>query len=360
MGVWRRVFPAAVAWMGLTGGSCATAPDDVPVTGGRTYRMGFSGFPPKPDLGAAIASLTMWTTRADVAVFHVEVPWRLLLTGGDLTAHLNAEYTGLAAFYRSKGLPIYVTFDVTDGLAREKEARELRELGRSITEPVVQRRFRDFVGAWVTAIRPEFVGLGAETNLVRLAAPRAVYDALRTLTAATAPDVRAILPTATLYTTVQAEVAWGRLPLTNRYVGITEDLRDFAWAQAIGVSSYPYLGGFATPDDIPLDYLSRLRGAGVMPLFVSEGGWSSAAVTGVTSSPALQAAYVRRMSQVLQAASATAWLQLNFTDLDTAAFPVPAGYEEILSLFVRIGLVDSELRPKPSLAAWDSVFATPK
>jgi hypothetical protein len=330
------------------------------VTASRPYRMGFSGFPPKSDFGAAVASITMWTTRADVAIFHVDVPWRLLLTGGDLPAYLNAEYTGLAAFYRSKGLPIYVTFDITDGLAREKEARELRELGRSIAEPAVQQRFRDFVRAWVTAIRPEFVGLGAETNLVRLGAPRAVYDALRTLTAATAPDVRAILPAATLYTTVQAEVAWGRLPRTNRYVGIDEDLRDFAWAQAIGVSSYPYLGGFASPDEIPLDYLSRLRGSGTTPLFVSEGGWSSGAVTGVTSSPALQAAYVRRMSQVLAAARATAWLQLNFTDIDVTAFPVPPGYEEILSLFVRIGLVDSELRPKPSLTTWDSVFALPR
>jgi hypothetical protein len=319
--------------------------------------MGFSGFPPKPEISAAVASLTMWTGRADAAIYHVEPPWKLLLTGGDVTGHLASEYAGQVAFFRSRGLPLWVTFDLTDGLGRDKEARELRELGRSVAEPAVQQKFREFMRMWIQAYRPEYVGLGAETNLIRLAAPRPVYDALRTLTAAAAIEVRSVLPSATLYTTVQAEVAWGRLQKTNRYEGIEQDLADFPWIQALGVSSYPFLGGFAAPDDMPADYFSRLVGSRTLPLFVSEGGWSSATVPGSSSSPELQARYVRRMATLLTKARAIAWLQLNFADMDLRAWTVPSGYEEILSLFTRIGLVDSELRPKPALAAWDSVFA---
>lgn len=319
--------------------------------------MGFSGFPPKNDLAAAVASIQMWSQRADAAIFHVEPPWKHLLAGGSIEAHLDSHYVSLAQFYRSKQLKVFVTFDATDGLGRDKDARELREAGRSIAEPAVQQLYRDYVKAWVLTIRPDYIGLGAETNLIRLAAPRSIYDGLKQMLNAAAADVRSAMPDATLYTTVQVDVAWGRLQRTNVYAGIEDDFRDFPFAQVLGLSTYPYLAGFTAPGDIPLDYLSRLRNGRNIPLFVSEGGWTSAGVSNVQSSPALQAAYVRRMSELLAHTGAFALLQLNFADIDPAAFPIPPGYDEILSLFLKIGLVDSELRPKPALAAWDSVFA---
>lgn len=349
---------APLLWGMATAASCASGPDDQPEPV-RRFRMGFSGFPPRAEMTAAVASIMTWTTRADAAIFHVEIPWQYLLAGGNAAAHVTREYAGLNDLYRSRGLTRFVTFDFTDGLAREREARELRALGRSIAESPVQAAARAYIREFVHQVQPDWIGLGAETNLVRLAAPRPVYDALRQLAALAAADVRAQRPSATLYTTVQAEVAWGRLQKSNRYEGVEEDFRDFPWIGALGVSSYPYLGGFATPAEMPDDYFARLRGGRTLPLFVAEGGWSSAAVAGSASSPTLQAAYVRRVTELLGQAGATAWLQLNFADLDLSAFPVPAGYEETLSLFTRIGLVDSELRAKPALAAWDSAFARP-
>jgi len=319
--------------------------------------MGFSGFPPKADLNAAVASIQMWSERADAAIFHIEPPWKYLLGGGNIAAHVDSVHVSLAQFYRSKGLRIFVTFDATDGLGRDKDARELREAGRSIAEPAVQQLYRAYVVAFVQAIRPEYVGLGAETNLIRAAAPRSVYNGLKVMLNAAAGDVRAVAPDATLYTTVQVEAAWGRLPMTGQYVGVEEDIRDFPFAQVLGLSSYPYVGNFTSPDRIPGDYLSRIRGGRTIPVFVAEGGFTSASVTGFQSSPALQAEYVRRMSELLTTANAFAWFQLNFTDIDVSAFPVPPGYEDILAIFTRIGLVDSELSPKPSLAVWDSLFS---
>ena len=48
------------------------------------------------------------------------------------------------------------------------------ELGRSITEPAIQQIYRDYVIAIVTQVRPEYLGLAAETNLIREVAPAAV------------------------------------------------------------------------------------------------------------------------------------------------------------------------------------------
>jgi hypothetical protein len=320
--------------------------------------MGFSAFPPKAEINAAVASIQMWSERADAAIFHIEPPWKYLLAGGNATAHVDTVHLPLAQFYRSKGLKLFVTFDATDGLGRDRDARELREAGRSIAESPVQQLYRAYVVAFVQAVHPEYVGLGAETNLIRAVAPTSIYSGLKAMLNHTAADVRAAMPDVTLYTTIQVETAWGRLPFTGQYVGVGDDLRDFPFAQVLGLSSYPYVGNYTSPAQIPDDYFSRIANDRSLPLFVAEGGFTSASVTGFQSSPQLQADYVRRMGDLLTAANAFAWFQLNFTDIDLTAFPVPPGYEDILAIFTRIGFVDSELRAKPSLAVWDSLFAS--
>jgi hypothetical protein len=50
---------------------------------------------------------------------------------------------------------------------------------------------------------------------------------------------------------------------------------------------------------------------------------------------------------------AKAVLQLTFTDLDNQSGGFPPG----VLPFAFLGMVDTELRPKPALAVWDSLFA---
>ena len=58
------------------------------------------------------------------------------------------------------------------GWAAKSEAPALVAAHRSITEPAVQRLYRDYVRALVQMLRPDYLGLAAETNLVRAIAPR--------------------------------------------------------------------------------------------------------------------------------------------------------------------------------------------
>lgn len=62
--------------------------------------------------------------------------------------------------------------------------------------------------------------------------------------------------------------------------------------QAIGLSSYPYLGGFTEPEEVPLDYYSRLAQGTTLPELVVEGGWASESVGPVTSTPQKQARWM--------------------------------------------------------------------
>jgi hypothetical protein len=356
-----RVARIALVLMAVACKDAATTGTTVPPNNGlpaRTFRMGFSALPPKPTNESALATIDAWSKRADAAIMHVSVPYQVILTGtASATTYVNAVDLPLANLYKGKSFPLTITVDVTDGLNRAAEAPELVALKRSITETAVQQAYRDYVKALVSIIRPDYLGLAAETNLIRVQAPAPVYAALVQMTNAAAADVRAIggkLPL--LYASVQADVAWGPPPAA--YVGIETDFRDFPFNQAIAISSYPYFV-YADPDQIPLDYYTRLANGRALPFLVVEGGWTSASAGSIQSSAAKQAKYLRRQERLLDSAKAIAVFQLSYTDLDISAYqPLPAG--SILPLFASIGFVDANLGSKLALATYDSVFARPR
>ena len=318
--------------------------------------MGFSAIPPRPDFALLLASLDLWTRRADAAILHVSPPWTALLAGTAADSAVRLQHQGLVDYYRSKGLDLVVMLDATDGLNRAAEAPELVAAGRSITEPEVQQVYRAYAVAMDTLLRPRHLGLAAETNLIRAAAPPTLYAALVSMVNGAATDVRARDGAVRLYVSVQVETAWGALGGGGGYVGIATDLADFPFMQAIGLSSYPYLGGFTEPEQVPLDYYSRLAQGTSLPELVVEGGWPSASVGAVVSTPEKQARWIRRHVRLLDQAGALAVFQLTFTDLSPSIFPPGS----ILPFFATLGLVDTALTVKQALAPWDSAFARPR
>lgn len=354
----RSVLRTA-AWLVVAAAAAACAdPVDPGAASGRTWRMGFGNFAPRPDFDLALQTLALWSTRADAAIMHEAMPWRELLGGADPDSLVDARYGGLAQYYRGQGFALAYTVDPTDGLSRGEEAPDLRALGRSIREPAVQAVYRRWGRAVLTRLRPEYLGLAAETNLIREAAPSPVYEALVVMANQLAAELAPLRGTTRLYISVQVDVAWGRLGGSGSYQGVDDDLRDFGGVQALGLSSYPYFG-WTSPDDVPLDYYSRLQASRPtrLPVLLVEGGWTSEGVGAVNSAPALQARWIRRQARLLDSARAVAAFQLTFTDFDAEAFGFPPG--SIAPLFAFLGMVDVELRPKPALAPWDSLFALP-
>jgi hypothetical protein len=263
----------------------------------------------------------------------------------------------LANYYRATAHKVVVALDVTDGLNRAAEAPELVAAGRSITDTAVQRRYREYVAAVDSILHPEYLSLAAETNLIRLAAPGPVYASVVTMVNAAAAERAAAGSTTPLMVSVQVETAWGRLQGGSTYVGIDRDRNDFPFIDALGLSSYPYLGGFADPDSIPLDYYGRLVLGAPLPLVVLEGGWPSVPAGNALSTPAMQARYIVRQGRILDAAPLAGLFQITFTDLDLSALPPPV--DSSLVPFAHLGLVDSVLGAKPALEAWDSLLARP-
>ena len=315
--------------------------------------MGFSSNPPRPTVQAVLQGIDLWSMRAEIAAIHEELPWTDLLAGMSPDAILDRDKTQLISYLRGKGLKLYFMLDLTDGLSRGEETPQLRALGRSITEPAVRQVYRDYALAIERKYHPEFIGLAAETNLIRAAGTAVLYSAVVQAANDAAADLRAAGRTAPLMISVQVETAWGGLT-GGSYAGVEQDFQDFPFTDALGLSSYPYFA-FAQPESMPSNYYTRILNGRTLPVMVVEGGWTSASVGSVASSPDLQARYITRHADLLDSVHAIAVIQLLFADIDLSSYPPPIPAN--LPLFVSIGLTDSDFVGKPALAAWDALHA---
>ena len=325
----------------------------------RTYRMGFALSAPQPNINEIIQSLDIWTAHADAAIISTEVPWDSLISGENPVAYVINNYGSVVNIYRTAKLKIWVYIDPENGLNRQSDSDPLVALGKSIAQPDIQMLYRRFVVVMDSIIHPDHLGLALETNLIRYAAPDSIYQGVKQAANAAAADVRAIDPHVPLSVSVQAEVAWGELGTSSTgYVGVATDFTDFPFLQELGISSYPYMS-FQSPADMPLNYYSQLVSGHPLPVFVSEGGWTSMNLPAysIQSSPAQQQAYIRRQAQMLSQVKGTALFQLTFTDLSLSAWPGNDASE--LSPFAFLGMVDTNFAPKPALATWDSLRQLP-
>lgn len=353
----RTLACAALVTATLSAASaCSDTTSSGPGARTRTYVMGFSNFPPAPDVVLAQRAVQMWTSRADAAILHLDVPWPDLLAGARADSLVRANVMPVVRAYANAGLSYVIETDVTNGVDRAAEAPTLVSLGRSITEDTVQKLYATYIAALDTVARPTYLGLASETNLIRLVGPPGVYDAIVKMTNAAAASHSPATGAGALYVSVQADVAWGRLGGSGAFVGIDRDRADFPFITALGLSAYPYLAGYTNPSQVPDDYFARLRGTPALDVLITEGGWSSANVGAIHSSPALQAAWIRRAADLAENARAVGWFQLSFTDINLPAFGFPADDPHLVP-FVTIGLVDTALVAKPALAVWDSMFA---
>jgi hypothetical protein len=274
------------------------------------------------------------------------------MAGTTAEAYITRNYKGLVDYYRSKNLKLWVYIDPANGLDRAADANMLVAVGKSISQPDIQKLYRRFAFVMDSMLNPEHLGLALETNLIRDIAPDSIYQGVKKAAHDAAIEIRDFDADVKLSISTQVDWAWGKL-FTGTYRGIAQDFIDFPFIEEMGLSSYPYFG-FDKPQDIPLDYYSKLLEGKNIPVFVAEGGWSSTKVSSFESSLQKQADYITRNGLLLDQVKAIAYFQLTFTDIDLTS--LPPNTPSNLANFAYLGLVDINLQPKPALAAWDSIF----
>src|SRR5262249_40548918 len=128
----------------LSGCSKHTAPSAALT---RTYAMGFTGTPPRPDITEILTTIDLWHTRADVALLAGEPPWDSLLAGTPAADVVRRQQLPLANYYRGLGLGLFVSIDPTNGLDRAADSAPLVAAGRSLTEPAIRLLYREWAVA---------------------------------------------------------------------------------------------------------------------------------------------------------------------------------------------------------------------
>jgi len=323
----------------------------------RRYRMGFSfDMPPLPTVGRYFERFNLWSARADGSITHNDIPWEALLQGESPEAIVRRQLLPPMTFMRARDLAIVITLEPLNGLDRTAEAAPLRIAGRSITEPGIQRLYRDYALAVVRLIEPDYLGLAAEVNMFRAYGSTRVYEALVQMVQTTATDLRALRGGLPLYVSAQVDTAWGRDGNQRGYEGVRRTVADFPAIDALGLSTYPMLA-WETPGSIPTDYFSRLLEEAGRPGLVSESGWPSLPFRGKPTSAGMQAEWIRTLARLADAAPVVFVGQLLFSDIDESLVPIPP--DSILPFFVSQGLVDRHFEAKPALAEWDRLFQRP-
>ncbi|MFO1265953.1 MAG: hypothetical protein U1F67_03650 [Rubrivivax sp.] len=219
----------------------------------------------------------------------------------------------------------------------------------------MQRLYRDYMLAIDRTLAPVLLGLAAETNLIRAAAP-ALYPSVRQAANDTAAALRAAGSSTPLAASVQVEVAWGRLGGNGGYAGIDTDFADFPFVQTLGLSSYLYFRLHRARGRAAGLLHAACSGARRLPVMVMEGGWPSVGV-GIDRLLQKQVRYVTRQAQLVDAAGAT---RRGCTCCSpTSTWPRCRSRCRPTCL-ATIGLADSNFTPKPALAAWDNLPARPR
>jgi hypothetical protein len=348
---------SAAAGAAVTGTTPASHAAPI-VTRTRSYAMGFAPTPPVTTTPSILATAQAMAPVSEYALIQREAPWPTLLAGGSISAELDNEQPFID-YLRSLGMKIVWLVDPLDGLDRTKEPPTLVAAGHSLLEPSILAMHEAWVRAVAQRFHPEYVGLASEINTLAAHGSTTLYSTIVSMVNTLTPDIHALDPGAKVFVSFQVEDAWQHAPFPPSAIDQFALIAGFN-IDALGLSSYPSFG-FAHPADMPDNYYQRFAQASSLPLLQVEGGWSSAGSAWGPGSPADQAAYIDRLSILLDGVRARLWITLIFADLNLAdpSWGLPPDRQAALLNFASQGLTASDFTPKPAYAEWQAIFSRP-
>ncbi|HEY1554476.1 MAG TPA: hypothetical protein VGF94_06545 [Kofleriaceae bacterium] len=273
-----------VAALGCGGGgashSDAAIPGDAPpdaVT--RSYRLAATGTQVDPATGAYLGDTNL-ADDVDVIAIHQDfygVPWTAFENHTAPPAAWVATMQTLVQ--HAAGHDVFLSLTPLDG-DRQQLAPDVNadgtlargwsptcyDLGTAADGPALRAAYTAYVTYMVNLFHPRWVNVAIEVNLFHVYCPaqwagmveleQAAYAAAKTA----APDVPA-------FPSIQINALDGDAYATE-YAALSGLTRD-----RFAISAYPYAVPYATPADIPPDWLTRAAAQGGERLFIAETGW---------------------------------------------------------------------------------------
>lgn len=359
-----RLLAAAV----LVAATLATASGaDAPKS--RPFHMGFTRWPADLTADGILTAQNFAHEHGDIVsvCFIGGIPWPESLAGGPYSkdvqdnlayrppagkklllqiAPLNRDRKGLAPYWGGKdNLPLPKPWDA-----------------RSFDSPEVLRAYLSFVLRAVEAMRPDYLAIGMENNVL-LSHDPARWRQLKALNAATYTAVKAKHPALPVFFTTDV-MHYRKFANEARNADQEGEVADMMkHSDLFAMSIYPHTS-FAVPRPVPGDFFDFARKFG-KPVAVGESGDSSRDVElkayrlTLKGSEAGQTQFTELLLKTADRDRYAFVITFATTDFERLADRLSPPLDDLARVWAYTGMQTSGRKPKPALLVWDAYFKSP-
>jgi hypothetical protein len=338
--------------------------EDAPSPTSRPFRMGFTSWPADLTLEGISMAQEFANSHGDLisVMFIGGIPWQEALDGKpfshDVEANLryrppagkklflsisplNKDRTDLAPYWGEKdNQPLPAPWDK-----------------RPLDSPEVKRAYLNFVLRAVEAMRPDYLAIGIELNVLLSHSPEK-WRQVKAFYRETYAAVKAKHPTLLVCFTTEV-LHYRRLATEAKDKDQEGEVADLMQnSDLFAMSLYPHMS-YDVPRPFPADFLdfaTRFK----KPIAVSESGMTSQDVELKAYKVTLkgsEADQQRFIEMLLKTATRDHYrFVVNFatTDFEKLCARLPAPLDDQARIWAYTGLQTSAQRPKPALAVWDA------
>ncbi len=332
-------------------------------TGKTSY--GFFPTPTEISLEAVFDIYKKLGKNGDVVLLQREIPWKDFKTSADGKSSQIDDIHNQYILAHQNNLDVIFIVDPLNGLDRREFYNLPFGWKASFGNPDVRSAMINFTLRIVREFKPAYLGLGSEINTYADTSPEDFKNYL-TLYKEIYDKVKEESPGTNVFVTFQWE------ELNNLIPGFRPDGKPYEinWDQVESfeprldiwaISSYPFIA-FPSGADIPENYYSPLLERTSKALAVAEGGFPSVPKENVPGSTQDQVDYLNAIHDQI-GSRLDFWIYLILSDFNFDAFAremKKSGHSKdtgTLNWFSRIGLMELDGSPKPSLETWNLIRA---
>ncbi len=365
----RRVFLALVGACGCIGIPPDAAGQSDPPAGSRPFHLGFTRWPADLTAEGVQQAVDFAHTHGDVVsvMFIGGIPWPEALEGKPFSRDVEANL----AYRPPSGKKLFLSISPLDrdrkNLAPYWGAKDNQPLPppwdkRALNSPEVKQAYLDFVQRAIEAMKPDFLAIGIESNVL-LSHSREKWNQLKDLHRATYAAVKKQHPSLPVCFTTEV-LHYKKLASDARGSDQESEVASLMeHSDLFAMSLYPHMS-YGVPRPVPANFLDFATRFG-KPLAMAESGMTSRDVElkafGLTlrGSEADQKQFTELLLKTAARDGYAFVINFATTDFERLCAKLPPPVDDLARIWAYTGMQTSTSQPKPALAVWDGWLKVP-
>jgi len=333
----------------------------------RPFRLGFTRWPSGMSLAGIQQADQFLGKHADLVsiMFIGGIPWQEALEGMTFSRDIQNQLN----YRRPQGYQLFLSISPLD-MGRRKLApywgkKDNMPLPKNwaqqrLNSLQVIRAFTGFSFRCIQALKPDYLAIGVESNIL-LSNDRRAWEEYKQFHKTVYRAIKIAYPQLPVFFTTDVNHYLERAKEARGTHQLQEVAELMKSSDVFALSCYPHMS-YDTPWPIPNDFFRFARTVG-KPIAVSETGMLSRPVTvfnlPLRGSSADQKQYYEVLLQSAARDSFLFVVTFATTDFEKLIAQIPREVRELASIWSYSGLQTSDGKRKPALDVWDSFLALP-